>query len=77
MQLTNRVDGERGSNKNGRQQSNKVHCDPILSRGDLVCYCKVASYNTPCLKEHESFFRLLMEGILDPYVLSPFDKKLI
>ena len=38
---------------------------------------KVASSNTSRLEAHADFFRLLMKGILDPYVLWPFDKKLI
>ena len=33
--------------------------------------------NTSCLEAHAGFFRLLMKEILDPYVLGPFDKKLI
>ena len=32
-------------------------------------YWKVASSNTSHLKAHAGFFRLLMKGILDPYVL--------
>ena len=40
-------------------------------------YCKVASSNTSRLEAHAGFFRLLMKGIFDPYVLWPFDKKLI
>jgi hypothetical protein len=32
-------------------------------------YHKVASSNTSCLEAHVGFFRLLMKGILDPYVL--------
>ena len=47
----------------------------IVSKGTL--YHKVASYNTSCLEAHAGFFRLLMKGIFDPYVLRPFDKKLI
>ena len=39
--------------------------------------CKVASSNTTRLEAHAGFFRLLMKGIFDPYVLWPFDKKLI
>ena len=37
----------------------------------VVCYthCKVASSNTSCLEAHAGFFRLLMKGIFDPYVL--------
>ena len=37
-------------------------------------YRKIASSNTSRLEAHVGFFRLLMKG---PYVLSPFDKKLI
>ena len=29
------------------------------------------------LEAHAGFFRLIMKGIFDPYVLRPFDKKLI
>ena len=32
-------------------------------------YRKVASSNTSRLEAHAGFFRLLMKGILDPYVL--------
>ena len=32
-------------------------------------YCKVASSNTSRLEAHAGFFRLLMKGIFDPYVL--------
>jgi hypothetical protein len=35
------------------------------------------SSNTSRLEAHVSFFRLLMKGIFCPYVLWPFDKKLI
>ena len=37
----------------------------------------VAIFNTSLLEVHIGFFRLLMKGISDPYVLQPFDKKLI
>ena len=41
-------------------------------------YRKVASSNTSRLEAHAGFFRLLiMKGIFDPYVLWPFDTKLI
>ena len=40
-------------------------------------YRKVASSNTSRLEAHAGFFRSIMKGILDPYVLWPFDKKLI
>ena len=35
----------------------------------LDVYRKVASSNMSCLKAHAGFFRLLMKGIFDPYVL--------
>ena len=43
----------------------------------MMCniYRKVASSNTSRLEAHVGFFRLLMNGIFDPYVLRPFDKK--
>ena len=40
-------------------------------------YRKVTSSNTSRLEAPAGFFRLLMKEILDPYVLWPFDKKLI
>ena len=40
-------------------------------------HSKVASFNTSHLEAYAGFFRLLMKGIFDPYVLCPFDKKLI
>ena len=40
-------------------------------------YRKVTSTNPSHLEAHAGFFRLLMKGIFDPYVLWPFDKKLI
>ena len=40
-------------------------------------YRKVASSDTSRLEAHAGFFRLLMKGILEPYVLWPFEKKLI
>ena len=36
-------------------------------------YHKVLSSNTSCLEAHAGFFRLLMKGIFNPYVLWPFD----
>ena len=48
----------------------------ILANGKIH-YHKVASSNMSCLEAHAGFFRLLMKGIFDPYILSPFDKKLI
>ena len=38
---------------------------------------KIASSNTSHLEAHTGFFKLYMDGILGPYVLWPFDKKLI
>ena len=43
----------------------------------VIEYRKVVSSNTSHLEAHEGFFRLLMKGIFYPYVLWPFDKKLI
>ena len=40
-------------------------------------HCKVASSNTSHLEAHAGFFRLLMKGIFNLYVLWYFDKKLI
>ena len=45
--------------------------------GHSYIYCKVASSNTSHLEAHAGFFRLLKKGIFDPYVLWPFDEKLI
>ena len=42
-----------------------------------IAYHKVSSSNMSRLEAHADFFRLLMKGIFDPYVLWPFDKKLI
>ena len=43
----------------------------------VVTYSKFASSNTSCLEAHACFFRLLMKGIFDPYLLRPFGQKLI
>ena len=43
----------------------------------IIIYRKIASSNTSRLEAHVGFFRLLMKGIFGPYVLWPFDKKLI
>ena len=40
-------------------------------------YRKVTSSNTSRLGAHAGFFRFLMKGIFNPYVLWPYDKKLI
>ena len=59
-----------------------------MSQGELSCvilfsmyvvgtYHKVASSNISCSEAHAGFFRLLMNGIFDSYVLRPFDKKFI
>ena len=42
-----------------------------------VAYRKIVSSNTSRLEAHASFFRLLMKGIFDPYVLWHFDQNLI
>ena len=58
-------------------------CDDIFSLvvkswcKSFSTYRKVASSNTSRLEAHAGFFRLLMKGIFNPYVLRPFDKKLI
>ena len=49
----------------------------LFCRKKWTTYKKVASSNSSRLGAHEGFFRLLMKGIFDPYVLGPFDKKLI
>ena len=38
-------------------------------------YRKLVSSNTSGLDAHAGFFRLLMKGFFDAYVLRPFDKK--
>ena len=43
----------------------------------LVYYHKIASSNTSRLEANVAFFRWLMKGLFGPYVLRPFDKKLI
>ena len=55
------------------------HRDLIFSYllSKLSTTVKVASSNTSCLVAHAWFFRLLMKGIFDPYVLWSFGKKLI
>ena len=40
-------------------------------------YRKVVSSNTSLLEAYAGFFRLLTKGIFYPYVLWPFNKKLI
>ena len=40
-------------------------------------YRKVVSSNTSGLEAHAGYFKLLMKWFFDPYVLCPFDKKLI
>ena len=46
----------------------------VLQIRHIWLYWKVASSNTSCLAD---FFRLLMKGFFDPYVLWPFVKKFI
>ena len=40
-------------------------------------YRIVVSSSSSRIEAHAGLFRLLMKGIFDPYVLLPFDKKLI
>ena len=62
-----------------------LYLDPYQERKDAYQfnsyfsfeYRKVTSSNTSCLEAYAGFFRLLMKGIFDPYVLWFFDKKLI
>ena len=37
-------------------------------------YCKVACSNMSRLEVHAGFFKSLIKGIFDPYLLSPFVK---
>ena len=53
---------------NSRLSSSLCSIQPI--------YRKVASSNTSHLEAHAGFFRLLMKGIFNPYVLWPFGKKI-
>jgi len=41
---------------------------------ELMEYRKVASSNTSRLEAHAGFFRLIMNGIFDPYVLDLLTK---
>ena len=50
--------------------------EPVLKeQSNFKDYCKVTSSNKFRLEAHADFFRLLMKGIFDPYVL--LTKKLI
>ena len=40
-------------------------------------YRKIVNSHMSCLETHVGLYRLLMKGIFGPYVLRPFDKKLI
>ena len=40
-------------------------------------YCKLASSNTSCLEAYAGFFRLLMKGIFDGYVLYLLAKNIL
>ena len=44
---------------------------------DMMKYRRVVSSNTSRFKPQPGFYRLLMKEIFDPFVLWPFDKKLI
>ena len=50
-----------------------VRSGTVYASNSLI-HSKVESSNTSRLEAHAGFFRLLMKGILDPYVLSHFDK---
>ena len=43
----------------------------------FVAFLENMNFNTSHLEAHTGFFRLLIKGIFNPYVLWPFDKKLI
>ena len=53
------------------------HYEKIILHKVVSRYRKVVSSNTSHLEAYAGFFRLLMKEIFDPYVLLPFDKKLI
>ena len=55
----------------------EVHSLRLWSFKQVLYYCKVGSSNRFRLEAHAGFFRLLMKEIFYPYVLWPFDKKLI
>ena len=50
-----------------RFQNSMMNVSSLLSQA--IRYHKVASSNTFHLEEHAGFFRLLMKGILDAYIL--------
>ena len=57
-----------------------MNCGSNFNETDVVyqfIYYKVASSNTSHLDAHAGFSRLLMKGIIGPYVQRPFEKKLI
>ena len=43
----------------------------------VIMYRIVASTSPSCIEAHADLFRSLIKGIFNPYVLRPFDKKLI
>ena len=62
------------------ESSTFIRCTPILIWSfskESVIYRIVASTSPSRIEAHAGLFRLLMKGIFDPYVLWPFDKKLI
>ena len=67
MALYWKMDYQKGSDKR-LLKFHEVTFNHILDPINTV-YRKVASSNTSRLEAHESFFRLLMKGIFDPYVL--------
>ena len=61
------------ANQSAKTSPNLNFCSMKLLTAWLVYndfeYFKVRSSNTSCLKAHAGFFRLLMKGIFDAYVL--------
>ena len=61
------------SNTQNTIQYEQLHTFKTLKNGHLRfqigTYCKVTSSNTSRLEAHAAFFKLLMKGIFDPYVL--------
>ena len=63
----------RGFNRHLIKRSNRlvllINVTLVVKFSTYLGYRKVASSNTSRLEAHEGFFRLLMEGIFDPYAL--------
>ena len=58
-----------GKKKRKKMQFRTILFPCILYVTEKRTYRKVASSNTSHLEAHAGFFRLLMKGIFDPYVL--------